>query len=193
MSSNNQIKGKIFVTIIGFVLTGVLGSMLSVIFNYMSMVYKDKYDERKALREEKKQHIEEIVDLCQQRSFWTQKWWNAVKDNSSNCDDIKKQLDKVVENWNLKLLILSIKTRVLVNDKLALLIIDENTHQGELSSKDDIKCMHAAYLYLHKRIYNYSSANSENKKEKEIEIWDLWDKLKSIQLEVYKICFENYK
>ena len=98
MPSNNKIKETIFITIIGFILTGVLGSMLSVMFNYMSMVYKDKYDERKALREEKKKHIEEVIDLCQQRSFWTQKWWKAVKDNSQNCDEIKKQLDKVVED-----------------------------------------------------------------------------------------------
>ena len=85
------------------------------------------------------------------------------------------------------------KTRVLVEDKLALLIIDENAQQGELSSKDDIKCIHSAYLYLHKRIYNYSSSNNENKKEKEREISELWDKLKTMQLEIYKICFENYK
>jgi hypothetical protein len=129
-------KQNLKLAFIGFLLTGVLGSLLTFLFNYVQWEYTTNQQVRESKTKDAREALLNTMQLCQKR-FWASQRvvWAAESPQYYDFKEVQQEYSEAVEQWNLNLA----TSRLLVQDSLgnqsAELFVDNNTLVGKGGGK----------------------------------------------------------
>jgi hypothetical protein len=144
------LNSNLFLLILGFVLTSVLGTFLSDRLQERSWQKEKKFEILKIKLEEGQNSLEEISDLINRRFYRLQNVYIfIVQGDKVNAERSWAEYIEVVEEWNAKLIINQNKIRRLVNDEEALKF--NNYETDNLNNNDPIS-IHGKFYVVHQEI-----------------------------------------
>jgi hypothetical protein len=104
--------------IAGFVLTTILGGLLSWWFQHLSWERETRLELYSKRYDEGVNFLEDISKLTEKRLYWLQQWLWAIE-GRGKLDEIEIEYFKVADEWNVRLRTTRSKIRLLIGEQYA--------------------------------------------------------------------------
>jgi len=190
------INSKIFLLILGFVLTGLVGSCLNQRFQEETWKRQTSYEVMKKQLDQTYKVIEEITLHVNERFYSMQKvFWSLEDSEQENAQLNWIEYNKIKDDWNIKLGNYRSKIKILLNSQLAYDLLGENDAKDYV----DKNCLHSLFVVTHyklKQLLEYNSPDEEERKKVELvalnSLRELSEYIGVFSDKCYKAYFEKY-
>lgn len=193
----NIINSKLCLLIIGFLLTGLVGSCLNHRFQKEAWKRQVEHEVVKKQLDQTYESIEKAMLHASKRFYSMQKvFWSLESNKSEEARQRWKEYSKIKDDWNIMLRSYRSKIKILLNAQLAY----------GLLGKDDARdyknktCLHSLFVVTHYKLRKLLKHNGSNEQErKEIELAalnslsELGKRIGDFSDKCYKAYTDKYK
>jgi hypothetical protein len=100
----SNFKENLKLTVIGIILTSILGSGLTYLFTYRQWQYSIKQEIMETRVKEARETLLKTMQLCQDRWFASQRlFWACETPTDFDCKEVRREYIEAVREWNLNL------------------------------------------------------------------------------------------
>ncbi|WP_417910754.1 hypothetical protein [Candidatus Electronema sp. PJ] len=169
-------KEKLLVPVVSIVLTGVVGSGLTVLFNHLDWKSRTKFEADKIAIENRRTEIKKIMALCQQRFFLSNMIYKyADESDYESVKNLDAEYTKVVRDWNFNLHINRLLLEQIFSPSVAEQFCDEDILKGDVKNSASV---HSRFYLLGKEVGYVLKQIKRN--EKPINLVECHNKLKDV-------------
>ncbi len=162
--NENSLKDKLAVPVVSILLTGLVGSGLTVLFNHLDWKARTEFETAKAAAQHRREEIKRIMTLCQKRSFLSSMILNyAEEGNTAAVRQLDFEYAAVIREWNFNLHVNRLTVEQLFSATAAELFCDQHALHGDVQGKTSV---HARFFFLGKEISRIMQAARKDEKAK---------------------------
>lgn len=141
---------KLTLTVVTILLSGLMGTGLTFLFNRLEWRSRSEFEERKASNESRRAEIRRIVVLCQKRYHYSDLIYRLLEEGSvSEALQLHKEYIEVVRQWNLELQLNRLLIAHVFDDKTAELFCDSQILRAQGTSGSSV---HTCFFHLGKEV-----------------------------------------
>ncbi|HWA87935.1 MAG TPA: hypothetical protein VG710_17025, partial [Opitutus sp.] len=136
---DRKLMGQMVIATWGFLLTGLIGTGLTYLFNRLDWQARTRFEESKLVTANRRDEIKSIINLCQRRFFYSSRLYQLLEVRQA--DEIEpayKDYKQVIDEWNLNLHVNRLLIQKIINDRAAELFCDSIILNGGGASGDSV-------------------------------------------------------
>jgi hypothetical protein len=128
-----KIKGQILVATWGFLLTGMIGTGLTYLFNRLDREAKLEFEQKKTLSLTRQEEVKRIINLCQRRYFYSQRLHQLMEARRGDeIEEAYKIYKQTLDEWNLNLHVNRLLVEKIISKSAADKFCDVGVLEGKL-------------------------------------------------------------
>ena len=194
---SNIINSKFSLLIIGFLLTGLVGSYLNHRFQEETWKRQAEHEVMKKQLDQTYEGIEEVMLHASKRFYSMQKvFWSLESNKREEAHQRWKEYSKIKDDWNIMLRNYRSKIKILLNTQLAYELLGDD----DARNYKDKTCLHSLFVVTHyklKKLLDYSDSDEQKRKEIELaalnSLSELGQRIGDFSDKCYKAYIDKYK
>ncbi|MCP4651934.1 MAG: hypothetical protein GY858_00920 [Candidatus Omnitrophica bacterium] len=167
MKIKKIINSKIFLLVLGFLLTGVVGTFLNYQFQKETWKRESQHEIAKRHLDQSRQVIEEVLLHISKRFYAMQKvLWELESERFDGARLKWKNYAKIKDDWNINVGLYRSRIKILIDENLAYELLDKNNARDY----SDRESLHALFVVTHYKIkdfFDYRGKNEQKRKQLE--------------------------
>lgn len=193
---NNILNSKIILLVVGFILTGVVGSFLNYQFQKEAWKRQVHYEIVKRQIDQAREAIEGILLHASKRFYTMQKvFWSLESFKIEEARQRWEEYSTVRDEWSIMVNNYRSKIKIFLDPKLSYELLDKDDARNYKNKES----LHALFVMAHynlKKLLNYSGSNSQERRSIELEalnaLNELGKRIGDFSENCYKIYLDKY-
>ena len=193
---NNILNSKIILLVVGFILTGIVGSFLNHQFQKEVWERQAHYEIVKRQIDQAREAIEGILLHAGKRFYAMQKvFWSLESFKIEEAKQRWEEYSTIRDEWSIMVNNYRSKIKIFLDPKLSYELLDKD----DARSYKNKESLHALFVIAHynlKKLLNYSGSNSQERRSIELEalnaLSELGKRIGNFSENCYKIYLDKY-
>lgn len=164
---NNILNSKIILLVVGFILTGIVGSFLNHQFQREVWKRQAHYEIAKRQLDQAREVIEETLLHASKRFYAMQKvFWSLESFNTEEAKQRWEEYSIIKDEWNIMVSNYRSKIKIFLDPKLSYELLDRDDARN-YKNKESLHALFVVAHYKLKELQNYNDSNPQERRSKE--------------------------